>query len=250
MAVDTLFSYIEHLHSPASWETVLDAGTGSHSLEWLLRLPTKSWTAVTGDVAVEAKLKKKFASRMTAADRLVTGNWEDPLFLHGEVYDVVVADYLLGAVDGFSPYFQDRLFVRLRPHVGSRIYVVGLAPYPDATGDPWAKAIVEIVRLRDSCILLAGHRCYREYPMDWVLRHLESAGFTIEEARRFPIRYGPEFVNNQLNVCRRKLPYIQDGGLREGLLQAVERLRERALALCDIHSGSPFGEDYVVYAWR
>jgi len=33
--------------------------------------------------------------------------------------------------------------------------------------------MVETTRLRDACILLAGHRAYREYPMTWTERMLE-----------------------------------------------------------------------------
>jgi 2-polyprenyl-6-methoxyphenol hydroxylase-like FAD-dependent oxidoreductase len=39
-----------------------------------------------------------------------------------------IADYLVGAIDGFSPYFQDRAFPRLARHLapGGRMYVIGL----------------------------------------------------------------------------------------------------------------------------
>jgi hypothetical protein len=40
--------------------------------------------------------------------QIVIGNWQDPSFLHGEKYDTILADYLIGAIDGFSPYFQVR----------------------------------------------------------------------------------------------------------------------------------------------
>ncbi len=39
-------------------------------------------------------------------DQIIVGNWKDPSFLKGQVYDVVLADYLLGSIDGFAPYFQ------------------------------------------------------------------------------------------------------------------------------------------------
>ncbi len=41
-------------------------------------------------------------------------------------YDVILADYLIGAVDGFSPYFQDIILDKLRHHLnpGGRVYIV------------------------------------------------------------------------------------------------------------------------------
>lgn len=245
---DLLFETISKIHGERPWGAVLDAGTGSHSLEWICGLDTACWTAITGDPTRERAMKSEFGARMRPADRVLTGNWTDPTLLHGEVYDVVLADYLLGAIDGFAPYFQDRLFERLRPHVGGAIYGVGLAPYPDQANTPGGRIILEIARLRDACILMAGHRCYREYPLDWVTRHLERAGFEITDAIPFPIVYGPRFLNGQLDVCKRKLPYLPYAALAAELGRAIEELRERALQICATEGGIRFGEDWVFAA--
>lgn len=37
---------------------------------------------------------------------MVIGNWQDENFLKDRVFDTVLADYLVGAIDGFAPYFQ------------------------------------------------------------------------------------------------------------------------------------------------
>lgn len=37
---------------------------------------------------------------------MVIGNWRDENFLKDRVFDTVLADYLVGAIDGFAPYFQ------------------------------------------------------------------------------------------------------------------------------------------------
>ncbi|MBI4600963.1 MAG: class I SAM-dependent methyltransferase [Planctomycetes bacterium] len=245
---DALFTFIASVQGSEPWGSVLDAGTGAHSLEWVAGLATSRWTAVTADASAAERLRKDFAARMRPADRIIAGNWGDPLFLHADVHDVVLADYLLGAVDGFAPYLQDRLFGRLRPLVGQRLYVVGLEPYPGEAPHPWGQVILEIARLRDACILLAGHRTYREYPLDWTVRSLEESGYSVEEAKAFPIRYGPRFVNGQLDVCRSKLRYLCDRSLAKELERAIEDLRGRALALHEVHRGALFGEDYVVDA--
>ena len=39
-------------------------------------------------------------------DEIVIGNWRDDNFLKDRVFDTVLADYLIGAIDGFAPYFQ------------------------------------------------------------------------------------------------------------------------------------------------
>ncbi len=245
---DLLFDTLTRLHGDRPWGAVLDAGTGSHSLHWVVGLPTTRWTAVTGDLARERAMKHEQRERMRPQDRVITGNWTDPTLLHGEIYDVVLADYLLGAIDGFAPYFQDRLFARLRPHTGGVLYGVGLAPYPDTAETPGGRIILEIARMRDACILLASHRCYREYPLDWVVRHLEQSGFRVEEARSFPIVYRERFINGQLDVCTRKLPFFNDRGLAKAMEAAIAELRERALKICALEGGIRFGEDWVFAA--
>jgi len=93
--------------------------------------------------------------------QIVIGNWDDstgsPSLCENEMYDTILSDYLVGAIDGFSPYFQDLIFPRLSQHLkpGGRLYVVGLNPIPDnAEGD--ANIICKVTKLRDACILLAG----------------------------------------------------------------------------------------------
>lgn len=245
MALDALFAHVATLQGSRPWGRILDAGTGSHSLQWIAGLPSESWTAVTGEPGRAQSLSNELAARRRQGDRILAGNWTDPLLLHGERFDVVIADYLLGAVDGFAPYFQDRLFRRLRPHVAGRLYVIGLEPYPDAPDTPAGRTVVEIARLVNACILLAGHRMYREYPLDWVLRSLEASGYRVEEARSFPIIRGPRFIEEQLAVCKRKLPYMEPA-LARHLEGVIERLRSRALAQCEVDRGLHFGEDYVV----
>ena len=66
--------------------------------------------------------------------------------------DVILADYLIGAIDGFSPFTQELTFQRLRRHLapGGRLYVIGLQPLPDHAPAP-ADVVCEVRRLRDAC---------------------------------------------------------------------------------------------------
>ena len=63
-----------------------------------------------------------------AVDRgeLVIGNWDDPELLRGETFDVILADYLIGAIDGFSPFTQELTFQRLRRHLAKDVDGLGL----------------------------------------------------------------------------------------------------------------------------
>lgn len=224
---DALFRSIERFQGDRPWGRMLDAGTGAHSLGWCRGLGASELVAVTGT-----------AARSQELDCLL-GDWTDQTLLAGERFDTVLADYLVGAIDGFAPYFQSRLFHRLRRHVADRLYVVGMEPLEDEDN-----LATRIARLRDACILLAGHRCYREYPRAWVLRSLESSGYRVLDSWAIPIVYRQRWVNGQLDVALRKLPWFKDPGLAAAMRNEIERLRSESLAQVPL----TLGEDYVVVA--
>lgn len=245
---DTLFSQVAAWQEGAPWGRFLDAGTGEHSLRWLTSLKTERWTAITGDPTRAASLRERFGHQLRPQDQILAGNWLDPGLLEGQRFDVVLADYLMGAIDGFAPYFQDQLLGRLRPLVGQTLYLIGLEPFPDAAPHAGGRLILEIARLRDACILLAGHRCYREYPLTWMVRHLERAGFQVQRQRSVPILFGERYLRGQLGVCRRKLPLFQDRAVAREVERHIQDLERRALAHVARHGRIPFGEDYILQA--
>lgn len=246
---DLLFARMATWQGSEPWGSVLDAGTGDHSLNWLLTQDTERWTAVTGDESRAESMRQRFGARIRPADRLIAGNWANPEFLAQERFDVVLADYLIGAMDGFAPYYQDQILGRLRPHVKRALYLVGLDPIiHERPRDAGAALIAEVARLRDACILLAGHRCYREFPMEWVARHLERAGFKVAEQARIPILYGPRFIQGQLGVARRKLPLMRDKALADTMQRHIASLERQALEHVRRHGRIRFGHDYVMKA--
>ena len=126
-----------------------------------------------------------------------------------QYYDTIIADYLIGAMEGFSPYKQDLMIDKLasylkpptgiitstttttttdgheqqqqqhqQPQRGGRLYIIGLEPMPDSYDDGIhgkespQNLICELRRIRHACILLAGQRPYREYPYEWVKRRI------------------------------------------------------------------------------
>ncbi len=244
-----LFGYIESLQRERPWGAVLDAGTGTNSIGWIASLPTERWTAVTGAEGHAVQCRNAVEARRRPRDCIIVGNWADSTLLSNERYDMVLADYLLGAIDGFAPYFQSRLFARLRPLVGQRLYVVGLEPY--IVGEPRTAAgrlVFEIGRFRDACLLLAGEQPYREYPAQWAVDHLEASGFRVIAARRFPIRYKAGFVNSQIDMCTPRLAMLSDRTLAKALSARGEALRRKALAIIDTEGGLHHGHDYVLAA--
>jgi hypothetical protein len=230
---DALFQWFERVNGPA-WGDVLDAGTGEHSLGWVASLPARSITAVT----VEAWRMPGLRALAPGANVLL-GEWTDPTLLYGQTFDQVLVDYVLGAIDGHAPYFQYDYLERLRPHVRGRVYLVGLEPPPRD-----GSVLDEVCRVRDACILLAGHRCYREYPRALVMRWLERAGFRVRDTQDFPNRIGPRFVNGQLDVALRKTKLFRDRALAAAMEATIADVRARALDRGEVI----WGADYVVAA--
>lgn len=230
---DALFSWIERVHGP-QWGSVLDAGTGEHSLGWLATVGARELTAVTVE-----KWRLPGLAEVAPGARIVEGQWTDPLLLAGERFDVVVADYVIGALDGHAPYFQYGFLERIRPHVGSRLYLVGMEPPPRD-----GSVLDEVCRLRDAAILLAGDRCYREYPRELVVDWLGRAGFRVVDAHTFPNVLGERFVNGHVDVALRKLPRFVDDELAERFRAYAEDVRRRALLAVP----RSWGADWVIAA--
>lgn len=245
---DAIFAAIEAHEEPFGWGSTLDAGTGVHSLQWLLGTPAAPLSAVTASPSLEKNVRKGLKGELGEA-RLVLGNWSQPEFLAGEAFSVVIADYLLGALDAYQPYGQDLLFQRLGQVLepGGRLYVVGLEPTPPSATGPWGELVLQTERLRDAAIRLSGDRCYREYPKTWVERNLRAAGLSVEASHVFPIRYGARWVERQLDVGRGKFSRI-DTDVARALGERADRIQAQAKAAEEAGEREVFGQDYLVMA--
>jgi hypothetical protein len=187
-----------------------------------------------------------------AKGKIVVGNWDDPALLTGETYEVVLADYLIGAMDGFSPFTQDLIFERLKKHMDPAtgiMYIIGLEPIPYQAEYP-EDIFLEVTRIRDACILLAGHRCYREHPLTWVQRQLQANGFRVLESTRLPILYSESSIRRQLNVARAKLPRFKDRALAKAMATALDELDLRVVATANAQPNRRIahGFDYIIAA--
>ncbi len=245
-----LYRCIERLHGERPWGALLDAGTGVKSIRWVESLSTTRWTAVTGAANHAAEVRNAIKSGQRPQDRIVLGNWVDAELLKGEVFDTVLADYLLGAVEGFAPYFQSYLFSRLRPLTRSALYVTGLEPYvPTDRPETRAGRIVwEIGRFRDACVLLTGDRPYREYPSPWVVDSLKRAGFAVRTVKHFTSRYKERFVNTQIDLCASALETLSDRALAKALKERGAALRAEAFDVISEEGALRACRNYVVAA--
>lgn len=244
-----LFSCIEALQGDVSYGRVLDAGTGTRSMSWLMALHTDSWTAITAAPAHAAQVERLVGERQRPQDRLLVGNWTDPDLLAGENFDTVLADNLLGAIEGFAPFFQTELFARLRMLTAKRLYITGMEPYViERPGDQAGVLIWEIGRYRDACLILSGEQHYREYPLNWVLAQLRRSKFQPVAARKFPMRLKAKFVNGQLDMCRPHLQRLPDQKLIQSLIAHGEELRSRALEHIERHGALSHGFAHVIAA--
>jgi len=249
-AKSPLFEWIEHVQGARPWGAFLDAGTGVHSVRWVTQLQTERWTAVTGAIGDAERVREATKGQCRPQDKIIHGNWATPELLSGDVFDTVLADYLLGAIEGFSPYFQPYLFARLRPLTRQVLYVTGPEPYVP-TDRPKSKAgqlIWEIGRFRDACLLLAGELPYREYPSAWVAHHLTRSGFRVGELKRFPIRHKMGFVNSQIDLCKPRIAGLTDRDLASALTRRGEALRERAQDLVSAEGALEHGSNFVISA--
>lgn len=70
--------------------------------------------------------------------------------------------------------------------------------------------VIEIVKARDACILLAGERPYREYPLDWVVRNLKQCGYRILSVGFFGNTVSKGYIQNQIRVGGKTLDFFID----------------------------------------
>lgn len=182
--------------------------------------------------------------------------WSLAIFLEGEApFDVIIADYLIGSLDGFAPYMQDTIIQRLGRHLSAtgRLYIVGLEPLAStavsADGDTAAFWIQEMARTRDACILLAGKRCYREMPMSWCDRQLRKNAFQVRNQVRFTNVYTAATIQRQLNVARNQLVAFRDEPLAAAMREALDRMDQQVRQVVGSQR-IKYGFDYVLQASR
>lgn len=266
---DPLFRAIEKIHEKEDkrFGVVLDAGTGGHSLRWLSNLPE-----IDRIVAVSADLSsgegKGAAGETLNADRgdvLVQGSWcvDGRRPKDVEPCDTILADYLIGSMDGFTPFAQDRLLEDILPLLkpDGFIHLVGLQPiYTLLSASAYSrltdaqKVVVDTARVRDACILLARHRPYREFPLDWIERQLTKNGLElIAPPQTYGVVWKHATIKRQLDVARRKLPLFESEDVANAMRAQIDAIENRAKTLLPNDATANkvvYSFDYVVSARR
>lgn len=241
---DSLFATVARHHGDRPWGRVLDAGTGAHSLRWVAGV-ADSWVAVTADPHQAGPLRKEHAG---GKGEILLARWEDEALLDGHVFDVVLCDYLVGAVDRFTPYYQLGILERLRRHCAGRFYFIGLEPWPTQGGTPGAQLLIDMARVRDAAFVLAGDRPYREYPSSWVVDVLGRTGYRVESVEHFGNLYKHGHLTAQLRVAERYAQRAPAGALRSGMLAEIDALRRRGFGHPELARGVRLSSDYIIVA--
>ncbi len=265
------------LSSSPSWGDVLDAGAGLSSMCFVMRQRYRSLTEVT---AVEegtygrSGLREALASAASAVGsssssppkpppvHIVVGNWQDENLLRDhnvggrDRFDVVLADYLLGAAEEFWPYGADVMLGRVLDavKVGGYLFVVGVEPYETSlqrTDGGQAPAILDVEALGDAAALLSGRRSYRELPEAWVLRHLARAGgvFRVVGTQRFPMKLGAGYMASQVRYAEQRAGDVQNAALQAGLLSRAQELAGQARAFAGLRPRAR-ARNYAIVARR
>lgn len=121
---------------------------------------------------------------------------------------------------------------------------------------------VQVRRARDACILLAGQKPYRytlllfclcplvrylshlsisyllfnhvyiphiyyvrEFPLEWMTRHLEKSNFDVLHTATFSILHSEDSISRQVKVAELKLDYMADSSLRGGMQSYLDGLK-------------------------
>jgi SAM-dependent methyltransferase len=226
----------------SSWESVLDAGTGFGSMCWLMRQKRKTITGVTaastgtyGSNDLSSAFKKEDAITIAA------GNWKDASFLQNETFDVVVADYLLGAVELHWPHGADGMMDRVlgATSPGGFVLIVGLEPYEMVLNRARYKdrLVLDIEAIGESAAFVAGKTTYREVPESWVLRQVgRFPDFQVVATRQFEMRIHARSLQKQIGYARSTAKKIGDIGMKNAYLSRVTELEEELRAYKGPHS--------------
>lgn len=185
-------------------------------------------------------------------DKVVIGNWQDAQLLSGRWFDVVIADYLLGSVDFYSPHFQAGMVRRLSGTVrpGGWLAIMGKEPEELTTKDPVSKLVLEVDALRDASMIFGQQRPYREMPMWWVRERLQAIGLRVWQTKPFPRRLTATKVQRQLAWAEEEIGKIPHNSLQSSLRDYLTELRARVAASAALRKGHVFGQDYAILAQR
>ena len=97
---------------------------------------------------------------------------------------------------------------------------------------------------------MGGHRCYREYPSEWIIRFMEREGLKVFKSKAFTIMHTENSVTRQINVARTKLSLMTSDALRDGMADYLDELQDRTKEIMaeQPKNNIPLSHDYVIAA--
>ena len=159
---DTLFQKI--LSLTPSLGSVLDSGTGPHSLTFLTSCLARGLCSHVDAVAYDDETIRrcgKFAS--PGKVELHKHDWSKSSKISTSKgggtskYDTVILDYLIGSTSSTSPFKSDVILRNVVDNVkkGGSVFVVGLEGQGGCGGKETG-VLSDVVRVRDLCIMASG----------------------------------------------------------------------------------------------
>ena len=274
------------------WGNVLDAGTGPGSMSYLCAQPTETVVAVTAARTMSARLKMELKApckpvelltnysangTVTGVVRkdghpntLLVGNWfgadhggKRPLTEHpvytAQKFDTVLAEYLLGALEHFAAFNEQKMMDLLVSSVkdDGLLLFCGRKPFDYPGPEPYKteynkamQLVLDVERVRDAAMLLSHQREYREFPAWWVREALLQRGLEIVRQESFTGRVNIDYVKQQLDWARREARKVPAKSLSASLLEHIKGLQAAADAEAGLNKkdGVSFGGSYCIVA--
>lgn len=262
------------------WGHVLDAGTGQGSMSWLCGQPTESVVAVTAARDMANKMKRKLrkpckpvellSGATQSADHpnvLLVGNWftgEDqhsPLTQHpvysARRFDTVLAEYLLGALEHFAAFHEQKMIDMLVSSVtdDGLLLFCGRSPFdypgPENYKSKYSRdkqLVLDTERIRDAAMLLSQQREYREFPAWWVVEAVKNRGFEIVRQKAFTHKVDKTYITSQLEWAAREARKVTMRSLSADLLKHIATLQAQADAAFTGITSVAFGGSYCFVA--
>ena len=254
-------------------------------MTWLCTQPTESVVAVTAARAMAIKLKMAVKGPCKPVEpsgrsgqagdhpnTLLVGNWlvgehgKRPLTEHpsytAQKFDTVMAEYLLGALEHFAAFTEQKLMDLLVSSMkeDGLLLFCGRKPYPYPGPDGhrssnYSKArqlVLDVERVRDAAMQLSHQREYREFPASWVRDALRQRGLVIAREKSFAGSVDLEYVTSQLRWATREAKKVSSASLSAGLLKHIRELQAAADADARLkrYGGVNFGGSYCFVARR
>ena len=190
---------------------------------------------------------------------LLVGNWFSdengtrPLTQHpvytAQKFDTVLAEYLLGALEHFAAFTEQKLMDLLVSSVkdDGLLLFCGRIPFaypgPEGYRSKYSKSrqlVLDAERVRDAAMLLSHQRAYREFPAWWVKEALQQRGLEIAHEEFYSTKVDLDYVTQQLKWATREARKVAAASLSAELLAHIKRLQAAADADAELIRGLRF----------